>query len=107
MENENVVVRINSHTRDVAKYKAFGEYRPPVYHLIWSVGPLGGLPGCLFCQSRRAPPLVRCGQNESGCKREYQNFEDNRSVWHPGLAFLNALPPAVGNIQPYVLSCEE
>jgi hypothetical protein len=51
--------------------------------------------------------LVRCGQNESGCKREYQNFEDNRSVWHPGLAFLNALPPAVGNIQPYVLSCEE
>ena len=107
MENENVVVRINSHTRDVAKYKAFRENRPPVHDLIGSVGPLGRLPGRLFCQSRRAPPLVLCGQNESGRKREYKNFEDNRSVWHPGLAFLNALPPAVGNIQPYELSCEE
>jgi hypothetical protein len=102
-----VVVRINSHTRDVAKYEAFRENRPPVHDLIWSVGPLGWLPGRLFFLFRRAPPLILCGQNESSRKREYKGFDDNRSVWHPGLAFRNALPPAVGDLQPYELSCEE
>lgn len=58
MENEHVVVRINSHTRDVAKYKAFRENRPAVHDLIWSGDPLGWLPGLLFCPSRRASPLV-------------------------------------------------
>jgi hypothetical protein len=48
MKNENVVARINSHTRDVAKYKALRENRPAVYDLIGSVGPLGCLPGRLF-----------------------------------------------------------
>jgi hypothetical protein len=106
MENENLVVRIDSHACDVAKYKAFREHRPPVHDLIGSAGPLGWLPGRLFCQSQPAPTLVLCGQNETGRKSEYKSFEDNRSVWHPDLAFLNALPATVGNLPPYELSCE-
>jgi hypothetical protein len=80
MENENVVVGINSHAGDVAQYKAFRENRPPMHHLIRSGGPFGWLPGCLFGQHRRVPRLVFRGQNESGRKRKYKGCEDYRSV---------------------------